>query len=157
MPAQDVKIVAKKKSGIGKTTIILMVLASMAVGIISVYSVVILVFGILPGMIALIVDYDPRQYLAKIVMSFNAVGVFPYIIQILNSSVANVTAMKLITSPKTWLVIYSAAGVGWVIYSIFPQIAMMLMPFYNQSRIDALNKEMNELSEDWGEGIRGTK
>ena len=147
--------VKKNIRGIGRTTIILMVLTSMAIAIISVYSVVILVFGLLPGLIAMVIDYDPRQYLSKIVISFNAVGVVPYLIQILNASVANVTAMKLITSPKTWLVIYASAGVGWVIYWMFPQIAMVMMPFQNKNKIETLNKELDELAEEWGEDVRG--
>ena len=145
----------KKAKGIGRTTIILMVLTSMAIAIISVYSVVVLVFGLLPGLIAMVVDYDPRQYLSRIVISFNAVGVAPYILQILNSSVADMTAYQLIISPKTWLVIYASAGVGWVIYWMFPQIAMMLMPMQNKNRIESLNKELDELAEEWGEDVRG--
>ena len=50
----------------------LMTLVAMGMSLVSIYSIIIVLFGMLPGLIAMIVDQEPKRYISKIVLSFNA-------------------------------------------------------------------------------------
>ncbi len=138
----------------GNGYIIVLTLVAAAMSMYSMYSVVIVMFGMLPGLIAMIVDQDPRRYISKIVLTFNATGVVPYVVKILSGSGSGSVAIEIIIEPKTWLTIYISASIGWLVYWIFPQIALFLNNVKTQIRLQKLNYDLDKLVEEWGDEIK---
>lgn len=148
-----------ESSRIGNVYIIIICLAMLGISSISIYAVIILLFGLLPGLIAVIIDQEPNRFISKIVLSFNFSGIAPYIIRIIaeGSDSGNKLAVNLIIDPRTWMGIYGAAAFGWLVYYIFPQIAIMYNNITTQVRVKQLDKELSALTEEWGEEIKSGK
>ncbi len=151
------KVAMKSSESSGNGYIIAITLAAAAISLVSVYSVIIVLFGMLPGLIAMIIDQEPRRYISRIVLTFNATGIMPYVAKILSSKGSSNMAIEIIVEPKTWLMIYTAASVGWVIYWAFPQIAIMLNNLKTQIRLQKLNYDLEKLVVEWGDEIKFKK
>lgn len=151
----------KKQSGysIGNFYIVILCLIGLGISAISMYAVIILLFGLLPGLIAVIIDQEPNKFISKIVLSFNFSGIVPYLIRIIaeGSDKGNKLAINLIIDPRTWMAIYGAAAFGWFVYWIFPQIAIMYSNITTQLKVKQLEKELSVLAEEWGEEIKSVK
>jgi len=95
----------------------LMTVIATGMSLISIYSIIIVLFGMLPGLIAMIVDQEPKRYVSKIVLSFNATGLSVYISKIIAAhESANALAIEFIMQQHTWLTIYSYAAIGYLVY-----------------------------------------
>lgn len=138
----------------GTGYIVAISLMAMLISAYSMYSVIIVLFGLLPGLVAMIVDQEPKRYISKIVLTFNALGIAPFIIKILRSASGNGAAIEIIIDPRTWMMIFSGAAVGWVLYWVFPQIAIFLHNMKVNIRIKQLEIELAKLSNEWGDDIK---
>ena len=141
----------------GNGYIIAITLAAMCISVVSMYSVIIVMFGMLPGLIAMIVDQEPRRYISRIVLTFNATGVAPYIAKVLSGKGASNMAIEIIIDPRTWLMIYTSATIGWLVYWGFPQAAIMFNNIKTQIRLQKLNYDLDKLVEEWGDDIKSKK
>ena len=83
----------------------------------------------------------------------NISGVFPAFLNLLNgdNSIAGVTS--ILTNPFEMTFIFTAAGLGWLIYFAFPPVVKSLLAILAQHRISILRGEQRRLIKDWGEGI----
>ncbi len=133
-------------------TIVASVVA-LVLSVISVYSVLLTAFGILPGLVAVIIDQDKNRYISKIVMLYNITGLAPYLVKILQSSSPNAIAIDIIVDPHSWMIIFSSAALGWTIYWIFPQVAIFIYTFKINLRISDLETELKSLTSEWGNEI----
>lgn len=141
-------------SSSGTGYVIAIVAMAMLVSAYSMYSVIIVLFGLLPGMVAMIIDQDPRRFISKIVLTFNGLGLAPFLIKIIRSKSGNSVAIEIIIDPRTWMMIFAAAAVGWVLYWVFPQVALMLHNMKINLRIKHLEMEMSKLCGEWGDDIK---
>lgn len=141
-------------SKISNTYILIILLIAMGCSAISVYSVIIVLFGLLPGMVAIIVDQDRNHFISKIVLNYNAIGIVPYIFKIFQSANPNNMAISLIIDPRTWMLIFSSAALGWLIYWAFPQAASAVQNVKSSIKVRQLEIELEKLSTEWGEEIR---
>jgi len=138
----------------GNGYIVLLTLSAMLVSLISMYSVIIVLFGMLPGLIAMIIDQESRRYISKIVLTFNATGVFIFLAKLFSGNASNDMAIEMIINPQTWMVIYLSASVGWIIYWAVPQMAVMLNNIRIQFQVQKLDFELQKLTEEWGGDIK---
>ena len=144
----------KRVESSSNSYIIAITLTAMCASLISIYSVILVMFGMLPGLIAMIIDQEAKRYISKIVLTFNATGVAPFMAKVLSSKGDGNVAIDLIIDPRTWLMIYLAASVGWIVYWVFPQVGTVFYNMKAQITIQKLNFELDRLVEEWGEEIR---
>lgn len=134
--------------------ILLICIAAIGGALISVYAVVIVLFGLLPAMIAMIVDQDYRKYISKIVFLYNIMGMVPFIYKIYKSPSSNNAAIEIIIDPSTWMMIFAAAGLGWIVYWAIPQFAILLRNFAINYQIAKLEAELSSLTDEWGDDVK---
>lgn len=142
------------KGGSANLYLMLAALLIIALSSISVYCVVIVFFGMLPGMIACIIDQEPKRYISKIVLSFNSIGVLPHLISLIKGQTSGQMSFETIIDPMNWFMMYGAAALGWTVYWLFPQCAVFLSRIRNSSRKNEILSELDELSREWGESIK---
>lgn len=124
------------------------------IGFISIYSIVLLCFGILPGVVAKIVDNTVHRSLTKIVTMFNALGLSNYFLNILrNLYNADVVALQMITTPHTWLAVYVSCAIGWIIYLVVPKIFVLVENLKIEMRLRELHANLKDITDEWGEDI----
>jgi hypothetical protein len=128
--------------------------SSLLLSIHSVYLVLVIIFGILPGMVAILIDQEHNRYISKIVLAFNCMGLMPYVARIIRSSMSDMVAIDMIVEPVTWMVIYGAAAVGWMVYWFFPEAGQIINTMIINSKVTKLQQELDELAAEWGEEIK---
>lgn len=152
------RVVAAKQSDTGVNTYLIGIsVAAVAMSLVSMYAVVVVLFGLLPGLIAMIIDQDPKRFISKIVLSFNAVGIIQPIVTMMKAGGSKSIGLEILIEPQTWLMIYSAASIGWAVYWIVPQLVVQAHNIKAQLRIQQLTFEMDRLTVEWGDEIKSTE
>lgn len=128
-------------------------IAVMAALIFSLPTVVLLFLGLLPAMVAFIIDNDPRKYAAKCVVTTNFAGAWYFLLVLWTGDHSLAEAMAILTDVYSWLLMYSAAALGWLCYLWFPSITALFMEMTAGRRIANLKLQQEKLIDEWGEGI----
>lgn len=119
-------------------------------------TMLLLTMGLLPTLVAFVVDLHPRKYAARSVGFLNFTGTLPFLVTLWSGSHELVAAMRILTDVYAWLVIYSAAAVGWLIYLGMPSVAGFIMQIHAGQRIRTLEVQRKKLIAEWGEDIDRT-
>ena len=116
-------------------------------------TVVLLFLGLLPAMVAFIVDDNPRKYAAKCVIATNFAGAWYFLLTLWTGDHSLTEAMAILTDVYAWLLMYSAAALGWLCFLWFPSIAALFMEMTAERRIAGLKSKQKRLIEAWGDGV----
>lgn len=117
-------------------------------------SAILFMFGMLPSFIAAVVDQDRERFLTKIVSIFNLIGTMPFLVDTVRNMRDSDYGWQLVLDPSTWMLIYAAAGAGWILFWVFPQLSMVYHKIRIENRLLKLNSELNQLAAEWGDEIR---
>lgn len=113
----------------------------------------ILVIGFAPTLGARIGDTTPGKYLTKCVAWMNLAGVAPFLFDLWSRGNDMVTAIAIVTDMFAWLLMYSAAAMGWLMFLGLPGAVAMFRSLNAQRRIYVLRERQKELINEWGEVI----
>ncbi|HSR56448.1 MAG TPA: hypothetical protein VLN73_09395 [Alphaproteobacteria bacterium] len=134
----------------------LVIFAALALGMVfALPTVLVIGIGLLPTFAALLVDVHPKKYAAWSVGLLNCSGLMPYLGDLWASANSMDGAITIVSDLVAWLVIYSAAGVGWLIYMAMPAMGSVIMDIKANRRIRRLKAEKQALMEEWGETVAG--
>lgn len=109
-----------------------------------------LFIALLPAICAFAIDRSPGRYATISVGMLNLAGTWPFLLKLWTSGHTVVNAMTLILDPFAWLVIYSAAALGWLLYFSFPSCVSLCMSVFSGHRISQLRQNQKKLIEEWG-------
>ena len=115
--------------------------------------VIVLIIGMLPTLVAMMIDKTPKKYAAWCVGGMNLTGVFPALQDLWAGATTIKQAMSILGNPAELLVMYAAAAFGWMIYIAVPPVVRSLMSVMAQHRIAQLRSDQRTLIGDWGAGI----
>ena len=121
--------------------------------IISLSSVILLFFGMLPTLVALIVDRTSQKYAVFCVGGMNFSDVFPFLLDLWSGEHTVGSAMEILTDPFSLFLMYGAAGFGWMIFIAVPPVVGAFLTVMAQHRVIQLRRDQEELIEEWGEDI----
>ena len=116
-----------------------------------------LLAGLLPTIVAVVVDRHPRRYLARTVGAMNLAGITPGAFQMWEAGISFSALQMVISSPYTWLVMYGAAGIGWVLYFCVPPVVGMVIDVKVDETRRRLEARTKVLIEEWGEEVTGPR
>jgi len=112
-----------------------------------------LAMGLAPTLVARIVDRTPGRYLMKCVAWMNVAGLVPYLTKLWFSGHDMATAIKMVTDVYTWFFVYSAAGMGWLLFLGLPGAVAMFRALNAKRRIYFLREKQKDLILEWGECV----
>lgn len=112
--------------------------------------------GMLPTIVARLVDRTKRKYYFSIVMGFNLAGVAPFMADLWHRNNSASAVESMFADPYIWLIMYGCAAIGWVLIFTAPELALKIVQFFNQGKVSALEQKQRELLEEWGQEIRRT-
>jgi len=130
-----------------------MLLILLAMLIISLPTVLILFFGLLPTIVAFIVDRTKQRYAAFCVGGMNFSGVFPYLLDVWYGRHTVDEAMTVLTDVFALMVMYSSSAFGWIIYVMVPPVITTFLSVINERRISILRTRQREIIAEWGEDV----
>ncbi|HVJ42530.1 MAG TPA: hypothetical protein VM639_13585 [Dongiaceae bacterium] len=106
--------------------------------------------GMIPTLVALVIDGSSRRYLTITVGGLNLVGC-AYFLHLLWSMPQGVSAVLLVLgSSYGWLCALIGAGCGWMLFLAMPSVVRSVAGAQAKIRLFRLNREMERMVEDWG-------
>ncbi len=116
---------------------------------------ILLLSGLVPTMVATVVDRYRAKYLTRAVGFMNLAGLTPLIVQLWSNGLTMDGVASILSKPINWLTMYGAAGIGWVLFLGMPSLARVFVDI----RADQLQRELKarakQLAEEWGEEVTG--
>ncbi|MEM6811671.1 MAG: hypothetical protein AAF549_04305 [Pseudomonadota bacterium] len=133
----------------------LFIFASLIMAIVFMASTLLLLVGMLPTIIAaLIIQYKYRSKVLTI-GALNFAGCFPYLLNIWMSQDRVSAMLDAISNPITIIVMYGAAGIGYVLNDFVTKAVKVMMMQSAKKRLEAIEKEKKNLEDRWGRKVRG--
>lgn len=124
-----------------------------AVVLMSLPTVLIIIFGLLPSFVAYIIDRKKGKHAAFCVGGINLCGVFPYMLQLWTGENTIDEAVRILTDVFALAVMYGAAAFGWMIYQSLPPVITTFMTVIAQHRVATLRASQRSLVEEWGNDV----
>ena len=139
-----------KRKGGGKT-IFLMILVGCFVpfGL----PTLIVATGLIPTLVALFTDTDERHSGLATVGYLNLAGVLPFLIELWQKGQTMETAVAIMRTPSTWVIMLGAAGLGHLIMYIVPPIVGSVILLNQESRLRTLREGISQLESIWGPDV----
>lgn len=146
---------AKKKKKMGfreQFTIAFLI----AMGMIFKSTAVMLLIGMIPTLVAIIVDKSKEKLKPLTVGAMNLAGCFPFVLELWVSGDNDISsAMSKVLEPRTFVTIYLAASIGYLIDWAMTGIVAQIMYQKGQARLKEIDELMDSLVERWGPEVRG--
>ena len=119
-------------------------------------TVVLLAFGLIPSLVAYILDRTPQKNATYCVASLNIAGVFPFLMDLWRGSHEVGQVVTILTDVFTLLLMYGAAAFGWMVYMSVPPVIAAFRAVMEQHRLTQLKDIQRQLIEEWGEEVSGS-
>lgn len=132
---------------------ILFLLAGVAILPLSLPTLTLLFFGMLPTMAAGLIDRGPHRYAWLCVGGLNFAGLTPYLFELWMRGHTLDRAFELLTSVVTLLVAFGAAAFGWMLYMVMPPVVGAFLQVAAQRRVQVLRGNQKKLIELWGPDV----
>lgn len=141
----------RKKKG-GLLTLILLIIPA---ALIVLPTTILFGVGMIPTIVAYIVDRDPEKSAPITVGGLNFCGCMPFAIDLWRHQHTISAAGKVFADPLAWLVMYGAAAVGWGLYYGIPPLVAGVEVSRSESRLDVLKQKKVALVQEWGPDVAG--
>lgn len=141
----------KKKSGKFNPLIIVVFLALTAF---LQHAFLFLFVALLPAIVAYIVDTKPKQPIFITVAALNFAGIVPYVFHIAMSANMLQSSVEVMSDPYSWLYIYSAASVGWLLILFCPAFCRGALKAMRRGQVMHLESQQKKLAEEWGAEVQ---
>ncbi len=116
-------------------------------------TVLVVLVGMLPSLVAFFTDRRREKYAGVAVGALNFCGLLPFLIGFWKQGTSFASALTAIADPLMWLSAYGAAAIGWAIYYSMPSVCASYLRIQNERRVAKLKEYQKDLVEEWGEGI----
>ena len=116
-------------------------------------TVMVLGFGMVPTIVAWVIDRSSQKFATFCVGGLNFCGVFPYILDLWSGPHTPSAATSILTNVFSLAVMYGSAAFGWMMYSAIPPVIVSVLTVMTQRRIAQLRTAQRRIIEEWGEEV----
>lgn len=142
------QMASRRQRGRSNLTWILVTLTFLLV--IAAPTMIVLFFGMLPTLVAYIIDRSDQKSATFCVGSINFIGVFPYIMDLWIKHNGIDAALNNVTDLFAMLIMYSSAAFGWLLFMAMPTVVASFVTVIQQRKVAQLRAQQKELIEEWG-------
>ena len=121
-----------------------------AIAIFSLPTLIVFIPGMLPTMVARVCDRTEQKYATFCVGGLNLCGVFPYLLTLWTDNHEVRAAVGIISDIFALLVMYAAAGFGWLMFMAIPPVVSAFLNVLAQRRVTLLRASQEEIVKEWG-------
>ena len=111
--------------------------------------------GMIPTIVAFVIDRTPEKYTPMIVGSVNFCGVMPAGFDLWQGGSSIDRALSLLGDPFNMAMMLGSAGVGWMIYMFVPAVVASIMVWRNEQDIARWRSRQEALVAEWGPEVTG--
>lgn len=116
-------------------------------------TLIVFCLGMVPTLVALIIDRTEQKYATLSVGSLNFAGVFPYLLKLWTLPQSFESAANIVTSVFSLVVMYGAAAFGWMVFIAVPPVVIAFLVVMAQRRVAVLRANQRKIVEEWGESV----
>jgi hypothetical protein len=120
-------------------------------------TVVLLMAGLIPTIVAFCVDKDREHSSATAIGAMNCAGLTPFVVDLWVKGQTMGNAFHILTEPGNWLIILGSAAIGQMIVSVVPQAMATLTLAHSEMRVKNLKNNLELLKKSWGPDVGTTK
>lgn len=117
---------------------------------------VVLVIGMIPSIVSFIVDSTKGKMRAITVSCVNFAGCTPFMIEVFKKGGGMETAISYILEPRTIVVMYMAAAMGYLIDWAMTGLVSSIVVQKAKRRMKDVQNQQKDLVERWGVEVTGT-
>lgn len=128
-------------------------LCLVALLVISLPTVLLLLFGMLPTIVAWVVDRSQQKYRTFCIGGMNFSGVFPFLSDVWFKDHSTDAAVRILTNVFDLTVIYGTAAFGLMMFIAVPPVITQFISAMLQKRVATLREQQQKIIEEWGEGV----
>lgn len=123
---------------------------AVVLAIFSLPTLIVLIPGMLPTAVARVCDRTEQRYATFCVGGLNLCGVFPYVLHLWTENHDIKAAVSTISDIFALLVMYAAAGFGWLMFLAIPPAVSAFLNVLAQRRVTLLRASQEEIVREWG-------
>jgi hypothetical protein len=116
---------------------------------------ILLLVGMIPTMVAFVIDRDPDKPAPITVGGFNFCGCLPFAIMLWQHGGGMAPLMKTLSDPLSWLAMFGSAAVGWAFYFGIPPLVAGAEVMRAERRVEDLKQKKVALVQEWGPDVAG--
>jgi hypothetical protein len=116
-------------------------------------TVMLIAFGMLPGIVAAIIDRTEERSATFCVGGLNFCGVFPYLMKLWMEDNSLGQSMHLLTDVFVLAVMYGGACMGWMLYLSLPPVIASFIQVMSERRLEQLRAAQRKILDEWGDEI----
>jgi hypothetical protein len=121
--------------------------------LISLPTVILGFFGLLPTIVAWVVDRSSQKYAMFCVLGMNLSGLLPFLMEIWFENHSVDAATRIMTNVFDLMVIYGAAGFGWMLYVALPPVVTTFLTVMSERRVTVLKSNQKTIIDEWGKSV----
>lgn len=118
------------------------------------HSFIFLLAGMLPTIVASLVDQSEGRMQFKTVGCLNLAGMAPFLTELHVQHHASTAVQNVMGDPSTWLIVYSSAALGWLLVWLCPWLVKFSIEFFSDNKVKTIENEQQKLEEEWGSEIK---
>ncbi|RED53638.1 hypothetical protein [Aestuariispira insulae] len=120
-------------------------------------TMLLIVSGMVPTLVAFIVDNHPRRHATRTVAYLNMAGTFIVAMDMWQSGDDSLQrAAEMLGDPINWGIMFGLAGLGWAIYYTLPPLVLSVKTISNDVQMKKLKQRQLELTKEWGLEVADT-
>lgn len=148
------KPIKRKKKGFGIRGQILIIALGLA-GVVFLPTSVLLFAGMIPTFVAIMIDNTPNHSKSITVGSINLAGCSPFVFELWTRGHEFETTFSILADPMAIVVMYAAAGVGYIIDWAVVGLVKNVLVTRAEQRKKTIKKVQKELRDRWGKEVTG--
>lgn len=154
-PSAPAKNGPRHRRGGNRVTLVLGVLFLVTIAALAPPLCALLGAGLLPSLVALILDRHRALYLTRTVGAMNLAGVTWPALALFDAGMSIAGLREVLDNPLSWLSMYGGASLGWLVYLAIPPIAQIWIEAQADDTRARLGARAKALVEEWGEEVTG--
>lgn len=108
----------------------------------------------LPCIVAYYMDVSKHHYTFKTVFAANLSGMMPFITKIIAAGPSSTQLQAIMGDITSWVMIYGAALIGWLLILVCPMVAQALVAGLHQTQFARYDWLQKKLESEWGAEVR---
>lgn len=133
---------------------LVLVLSSMVLMALMRTGFVFFVIGMLPCIVAHYMDVSKHRYTFKTVFAANLSGMMPFITKIIGAGPSSSLLQTIMGDSTTWIMIYGAAIIGWLLILVCPMAAQAIVAAMHQTQFLRYDWLQKKLESEWGNEVK---
>jgi hypothetical protein len=144
----------KKKNPLGWKGQMILV-CSIVMAVVFLPTTILLVVGMLPTLVAALVDRTRERVLGMTVGSMNLAGCTPFVIELWSGEHTPERALEIVAQPLPITIMFAAAALGYMIEWSMTGIVASIMSQKAIARLKAIDEQQKKLIDRWGREVSG--